>query len=84
MNLQGLSTSANLVLQQSGATATGPATPAPADQAQAAEASGAAVSADFSGMSWLITSVFQQLAVQTAEVGRLVKNHYSTLNISPR
>ncbi|KAJ7234073.1 hypothetical protein C8J57DRAFT_1575490 [Mycena rebaudengoi] len=42
MNLQGLSTSANLVLQQSGATATGPATPAPADQAQAAEASGAA------------------------------------------
>jgi hypothetical protein len=43
MNLQGLSTSANLVLQQPGSAATGPATPAPADQAQAAEASGAAV-----------------------------------------
>ncbi|KAJ7888868.1 hypothetical protein B0H14DRAFT_3429842 [Mycena olivaceomarginata] len=42
MNLQGLSTSANLVLQQPGSAATGPATPAPADQAQAAEASGAA------------------------------------------
>ncbi|KAJ7835232.1 hypothetical protein B0H14DRAFT_2590376 [Mycena olivaceomarginata] len=43
MNLQGLSTSANLVLQQPGSAATGPATPAPADQAQAAEASGAAM-----------------------------------------
>ncbi|KAJ7832441.1 hypothetical protein B0H14DRAFT_3712262 [Mycena olivaceomarginata] len=43
MNLQGLSTSANLVLQQPGSAATGPATLAPADQAQAAEASGAAM-----------------------------------------
>ncbi|KAJ6528439.1 hypothetical protein B0H19DRAFT_1333826 [Mycena capillaripes] len=42
-NLQGLLTSSNLLLQQPGSTATGPATPAPAAQAQAAMATGAAM-----------------------------------------